>query len=115
LPRNFIRRVEIMFPIEDEGLRDRLVNEILATMLTDNLEAWRLQPDGWYQRPGTGDHPGVRSQQRFVEAAREKTLVAEATTPAVSYRARTVPRARGPAPVAVWSVSSPGGSDRMAS
>ena len=29
MPRNFIRRVEVMFPVEDAGLRDRLVDEIL--------------------------------------------------------------------------------------
>jgi hypothetical protein len=107
-----------MFPIEDEGLRDRLVNEVLATMLSDNVKAWRLQPDGYYQRLGTGDQPPLRSQQRFIELAREKALAAETTVPQVSYRARTVPRARGPAPDAVWPVSSPGaptGGDRMAS
>jgi polyphosphate kinase len=118
MPRNFIRRVEIMFPIEDEGLRDRLVNEVLATMLGDNVKAWRLQPDGYYQRLGTGEQPPLRSQQRFIELAREKALAAESTVPQVSYRARTVPRARGPAPESVWPVSSPGaptGGDRMAS
>ncbi|HXU80836.1 MAG TPA: polyphosphate kinase 1 [Polyangia bacterium] len=118
MPRNFVRRVEIMFPIEDEGLRDRLVNEVLATMLCDNVKAWRLQPDGFYLRLGTGDQLPLRSQHRFVELAREKALAAEATTPVASYRARAVPRARGPAPEAVWSVTSPGaptGGDRMAS
>src|SRR5690606_14284795 len=30
MPRNFFRRIEVVFPIEDGVLRDRLINEILA-------------------------------------------------------------------------------------
>ena len=50
MPRNFVRRVEVMFPVEDAGLRDRLVNEILSLMLSDNVKARRLLPDGSYER-----------------------------------------------------------------
>jgi polyphosphate kinase len=107
MPRNFIRRVEIMFPIEDEGLRERLVNEVLGTMLGDNVKAWRLGPDGAYQRLFAGEQK-VRSQHRFVELARERAHVAGSTPPGVGYRARTAPKARGAAPDAVWSLSSPG-------
>jgi polyphosphate kinase len=118
MPRNFIRRVEIMFPIEDEGLRDRLIDEVLAAMLADNAKAWRLQSDGAYQRVIALDVP-CRSQHRFVEVARERTHAAETTGPTgPSYRARTAPRPRGPAPDAIWPLSSPGaptGGDRMAS
>jgi polyphosphate kinase len=119
MPRNFIRRVEIMFPIEEEGLRDRLVNEVLTTMLADNAKAWRLQPDGSYQRLAAGDQAACRSQHRFVELARERAHASETGGPTgASYRARTAPRARGPAPDAIWPLTSPGaptGGDRMAS
>ena len=60
-----------MFPVEDPALRDRLVNEILTLMLSDNVKASRLLPDGSYERlkpPPDGD--AVRSQQRFMELAR---------------------------------------------
>jgi polyphosphate kinase len=71
MPRNFIRRVEVMFPVDDESLRDRLIDEILATNRDDNVKARMLLPDGTYQRlrPGNGD-PLRRSQQRFTELAR---------------------------------------------
>jgi polyphosphate kinase len=119
MPRNFIRRVEIMFPVEDEALRDRLVNEVLGTMLADNTKAWRLQADGSYERSTAGEQPACRSQYRFMELAREKVQAVENTNPAgVTYRARAVPRPRGPASESVWPVNSPGaptGSDRMAS
>jgi polyphosphate kinase len=92
MPRNFVRRVEVMFPIEDEGLRDRVVEEILAISLADNVKARQLLPDGTYVRvrqevtapPAAGTEngsgaghkdvtmPGLRSQQRFMELARQK-------------------------------------------
>jgi polyphosphate kinase len=71
MPRNFVRRVEVMFPVDDESLRDRLIDEILATSRDDNVKARMLLPDGTYQRlhPQNGD-PLRRSQQRFIELAR---------------------------------------------
>jgi hypothetical protein len=61
-----------MFPVDDESLRDRLIDEILAISREDNVKARMLLPDGTYQRlrPGNGD-PLRRSQQRFFELARQ--------------------------------------------
>jgi polyphosphate kinase 1 len=72
MPRNFVRRVEVMFPVDDESLRDRLIDEILAVSREDNVKARLLLPDGTYQRlrPENGD-PLRRSQQRFIELARQ--------------------------------------------
>ena len=72
MPRNFVRRVEVMFPVDDESLRDRLIDEILAISREDNVKARMLLPDGTYQRvrPENGD-PSRRSQQRFIELARQ--------------------------------------------
>ena len=72
MPRNFVRRVEVMFPVDDESLRDRLIDEILAISREDNVKARMLLPDGTYRRvrPGNGD-PSRRSQQRFIELARQ--------------------------------------------
>ena len=71
MPRNFIRRVEVMFPVDDESLRDRLIDEILTISLEDNVKTRMLLPDGTYNRlrPANGD-PSRRSQQRFIELAR---------------------------------------------
>jgi polyphosphate kinase len=79
MPRNFIRRVEVMFPIDDESLRDRLIDEILAISREDNVKARMLLPDGTYQRvrPEMGE-PSRRSQQCFIELAR-KSAVAQPT------------------------------------
>jgi polyphosphate kinase len=122
MPRNFIRRVEVMFPIEDEGLRNRVVDEFLALSLADNVKARELLADGSYRRltPPAGGEGAVRSQQRFVQLARERAHAAEARAvpPGAGYRARTVPKARAPAPSAVWLATAPGaptGDDRLAS
>jgi polyphosphate kinase len=53
--RNFFRRVEACFPIEDEKLRDRVTRESLAYYLSDNTQAWVLQHDGSYKRVKPGN------------------------------------------------------------
>ena len=74
MPRNFVRRIEVMFPIDDETLRGRILNEILATQLADNVRARLLLPDGTYQRLAPSkDAPLVRSQERFIACARKRS------------------------------------------
>ena len=50
MPRNLDRRVETLFPVEDEALARRLRSEILETYLRDNVKARLMQPDGTYVR-----------------------------------------------------------------
>lgn len=71
MPRNFHRRVEVMFPIEDEAIRRRVVDQIMGIALQDNVKASELQADGSYVRVPTPEDPAlqVRSQQRFLELA----------------------------------------------
>ncbi len=38
MPRNLNRRVEILFPVQDEGIRRRIRDEILPRYLADNLK-----------------------------------------------------------------------------
>jgi polyphosphate kinase len=74
MDRNLSRRVEVVFPVEQPELKQRLIDEILATSLADNTKARELLPDGSYRRvePAAGK-PRVRSQQRFLEIAAENT------------------------------------------
>jgi len=69
IPRNFIRRVEVAFPIEDPLLRDRIVDEILATQLADNVKSRVLLESGRYERVAANGPP-LRSQERFMALAR---------------------------------------------
>lgn len=107
MPRNFLRRVEVMFPVDDDSLRDRVASEILGIALSDNVKARRLLPDGTYERvrADTNGKPAVRSQQRFIELAREKaqSVPQPARGSGGSYLVRPTPSPRptaatGPAP-----------------
>ena len=50
MPRNFGRRVEVMFPIEAPELRRHLCEKVLPIYLQDNTRTRRLMPDGTYVR-----------------------------------------------------------------
>ena len=74
MPRNFVRRVEVLFPIEDIELRRRIIDEILGTQLADNVKAFHLRSDGVYHRAvAVEGEPALRSQARFMELARRKS------------------------------------------
>jgi polyphosphate kinase len=53
MPRNLHERVEVVFPLRDALMRDRVKNEILAAYLADNVKSRILQPGGSYvhERP----------------------------------------------------------------
>jgi polyphosphate kinase len=64
MPRNFERRVEVMFPIEAPDLRRRICEEIIPTYLEDNCRARVLMPDGSYVRAAAWhDEPERRAQR----------------------------------------------------
>jgi len=70
MPRNFFRRIEVVFPIEDPTLRDRIVTQILATHLADNAKASILAADGTYSRPVRKKETAIRgSQAEFMALA----------------------------------------------
>ncbi len=51
MPRNLHERVEVLFPLKNPLLRDRVIHEILAAYLADNVKTRILQSDGRYLRP----------------------------------------------------------------
>jgi polyphosphate kinase len=68
MPRNLDRRVEVLFPVEEASARHLLVQDILQTHLRDNVQSWRLFPDGHYERcdPSPGE-PEISSQLWMLE------------------------------------------------
>jgi polyphosphate kinase len=73
MPRNFFSRIEVVFPIEDGRLRARVMDEMLALPLADNLKARQLQTDGTYRISALlKDEVGHRSQMEFIELAKGK-------------------------------------------
>lgn len=77
MPRNFFRRIEVAFPIEDGVLRERITSEILALSLADNVKARFLQSDGSYSASTLKKgEKHQRSQSRFMEIARARPRAA---------------------------------------
>jgi polyphosphate kinase len=70
MQRNFFRRIELAFPVEDGILRERLIREILAVSLADNTKARILQSDASYRQvaPKRNEKPH-RSQAEFIALA----------------------------------------------
>jgi polyphosphate kinase len=90
MDRNLSRRVEVVWPIEQPDLKQRLIREILAISLADNTKARELLPDGTYRRITPGpDQPRIRSQERFLEIAIQNAArrLPEVQPPPVPYPA----------------------------
>ena len=73
MPRNFIRRVELAFPILDPELCDEIVDEVLPRFLNDHVKARELQADGSYIRlRGKEGEPRLQAQLHFRERSRKQ-------------------------------------------
>lgn len=68
MPRNLDRRVEILFPVEDQKLKERLIH-YLEVQLEDNVKAHFLQPDGTYEKLDKRGRTLVNSQEVFCREA----------------------------------------------
>ncbi len=67
--RNLEKRLELLFPIVDPEVRERVMG-IIITFFADNVQASRLSSDGSYERIPT-KKPRVRAQETFYQAAVE--------------------------------------------
>jgi polyphosphate kinase len=63
--RNLFRRIEIAFPVLDEKLKKRVIQEGLQPYLRDNQNSWELNANGDYLRrkPRAGQQPFSAQQQ----------------------------------------------------
>ena len=68
MPRNLDRRVEILFPVLDDTLKEK-VKHILDVELADNTKAHVLKPDGEYEKIDRRGKVLVNSQKQFCEEA----------------------------------------------
>jgi polyphosphate kinase len=93
MPRNLYERVEVIFPVKDALLRERVRHEILESYLADNIKARILQKDGSYvrawQAQGKRKSPaGGFAAQDFLISLAEGKQVLEAIPEPQSPRAR---------------------------
>ncbi|MBL8523199.1 MAG: polyphosphate kinase 1 [Betaproteobacteria bacterium] len=56
MERNFFRRIELCFPVNDPRLKKRVIAEGLKPYLDDNAQAWEMDGEGGYtrKRPAKG-------------------------------------------------------------
>jgi polyphosphate kinase len=71
MQRNFLRRVEVTFPLLDAGTR-AAAEAILEISLRDTASSWQLQSDGTWQRREA--KTPFSSQERFIEQARVEAV-----------------------------------------
>ncbi|MCR4739346.1 MAG: RNA degradosome polyphosphate kinase [Lachnospiraceae bacterium] len=76
MPRNLERRVELLFPIDDEELKKQVIH-ILNVMLSDNMKAQFMHSDGTYQKLDRRGKEPVSCQAVFKEEA-EKNAASRA-------------------------------------
>ncbi|MDX1380107.1 MAG: polyphosphate kinase 1 [Xanthomonadales bacterium] len=68
MERNLFQRVEVAFPVLDEGLAERIHEETLALPWEDGMQAWEMQPDGSYQAvPGEDVEKPVHPHRRLLK------------------------------------------------
>ncbi len=68
MPRNLDKRVEILFPVEDETLKKEVIH-ILDIQLQDTLKAHILQPDGTYKKQDLRGKKKLCAQDYFRQEA----------------------------------------------
>jgi polyphosphate kinase len=66
MPRNFMRRVEIMFPILDQKSY-HLLEHILAVYWQDNVKSWLLNSNGSYTRLQSQEDNAFWAQNHFLQ------------------------------------------------
>jgi len=104
MPRNLYERVEVLVPLRDEMLRERVRHEILGAYLADNRKARILQKDATYipawqslhgarnRRPPTG--AAAFCSQDFLIGVAEGKAPAVPPAPAIRKRKVVVGRER---------------------
>jgi polyphosphate kinase len=86
MPRNLYERCEVVFPILDRSLQQRVHDEILAAYLADTAEASFLLPSGEYVHatdliPGAATSDPFSAQRFFIALAEGKATRANIPAP----------------------------------
>ena len=71
MPRNLDRRVEIVFPVEDEAIKKELVH-VLTLEFKENVKAHLLKSDGSYEKQDKRGKTLINSQMEFCREATER-------------------------------------------
>ena len=78
MARNFYRRIEVVFPVEQDNLRRRIIDSILSTYLADTKHATQLRANGSYKQLSSSRKEGPFSaQETFIEEAIQLSKAAD--------------------------------------
>ena len=88
MPRNLDRRVELVFPVEDPDLRQRLF-DTLELMLSDTTNARIQLPDSSYVAVAKHGRRAVNSQAEFYKRAKSRLRAVEKQYSALSSGLKT--------------------------
>lgn len=68
MPRNMFRRIECIFPIENPAIKDRVIEEILGSLLKDNMYSDYLHQNGaYYKDAKMKSAPQFSAQEFFMQ------------------------------------------------
>ena len=90
MPRNLERRVEILFPIDRQELKDEL-KHVLDVQLADTVKACVLKPDGTYEKVDGRGKKAVLAQDVFCKEAAKKVKVAKSTGESRTFTPKMAP------------------------
>jgi polyphosphate kinase len=95
MPRNLYERVEVLCPVRDPSLKQRMKDEILAAYMADNVKTRFLNRNGDYYRPPRPRGEKDFCSQDFLIAVAEGTASAADIPEPVMPRRRRAPAGRG--------------------
>lgn len=78
MPRNLNRRVELMFPVEDENIKTTII-ALYETMMDDNVKTRVMDGDGVYRKVDRRGKELLNVQEYFAELAEQKAIAGDKT------------------------------------
>jgi polyphosphate kinase len=93
MQRNLYERIEVVFPLKDPQLCERICTEVLSSYLADTRKARILGPDGTYARPRSvrnGHGFSVQEHLMRVAAGNTDARMLAVRAPQVVYTAADV-------------------------
>lgn len=95
--RNLDRRIEILFPVEDDDIR-QMLRQLLRFQLEDSRKGRRLLPDGSYSRTCNRTDDALRSQRRTYDYFRRQAESEEPGKQLKIFKKKKLNKKRAPLP-----------------